>query len=435
MDRRDYIWDFEDFLQENVEQHKMYPSDMVWAGIHRSMHPKPRFTYLYITVIFIGLGIAGKIFDGSMIHEQKQFAEATIVVQAADHFDLPFYPPVKEQRSAIAKPIEAKPVLPTMAVTAEEVVEAKTINIATTENMNAVDKASDQLIVAPTLDETLTEETIAEATMHMAAVNRISSKNRNPFQSFNTRSISEELKKLPRSNKLKLGWQLYISPNVSYRELSGKGLPYYTSSNLNSVFPTPDVKSSVTHKPAFGFEMGGAITYAVTNRIRLKAGLQFTVNRYEVQAFHSVPEVAPMTSNSGSGSFTVVSTFRNYNGFSKTWLKNQHILMSIPVGAELTLFGNENIQFKIAGTLQPTLVVNNQAYMISTNMKNYAKAPSLYKDLNLAAGAEAFISVKGKSLRYNIGPQFRYQLFSSYKKPYPISEFLTDYGLKLSIGR
>ncbi len=130
-----------------------------------------------------------------------------------------------------------------------------------------------------------------------------------------------------------------------------------------------------------------------------------------------------------------LSVFRNYSGFSKTWLKNQHIMMSFPIGAEIKLIGNDNISLNIAGTIQPTVVINNQAYMISTNMRNYAKAPSLYREFNVAGGAEAFLSIKRKSLRFNVGPQFRYQLISSYKKPYPISEHLTDYGLKVSIGR
>lgn len=253
----------------------------------------------------------------------------------------------------------------------------------------------------------------------------------------NKASLSAAETNIKPSISSKFGWQFYISPTTSYRKLSGKGLPYYTNagSNMNSVFANGDIEKSVTHKPSIGFEMGGAITYNASTAIRLKAGLQFNVNRYEVQAFHSVPEVAPMTSNAGSASINVVSTFRNYSGFSKTWLKNQHIMMSLPVGAEIRIMGNDKISFNIAGTIQPTLVVNNQAYMISTNMRNYAKAPSLYKEFNVAAGAEAFLSVKGKSLTFNIGPQFRYQLFSSYKKPYPISEHLTDYGLKVSIGR
>ena len=432
MDRRDYIWEFEDFLQDNAEQHKLYPSDKVWAGIQQSLHPKPKWTYLYVAMVFLGLGIAGKIFNSSLIHEPLQVASASNITDEVG--DIKETQTSSKHGRSIAKiiPIRSEK-QPAIAVEADEI---KNIEVATTESITSKETSLEDVIVTYQNTELLKEEDIAEGTMQVASVNRISGKSRNPFNSFDTKSISEAIKKLPKSSALKIGWQLYISPNVSYRQLKGKGLPYYTSSSLNSVFSTANVENSVTHKPALGFEMGGAITYAVHKAVRLKAGLQFNVNRYEVQAFHSVPEVAPMTSsNSGSGSINVVSTFRNYNGFSKTWLKNQHIMMSIPIGVELTVAGNEKVQLKIASTIQPTFVVNNQAYMISTNMRNYAKAPSLYKELNVAAGAEAFISVKGKSLRYNVGPQFRYQLFSSYKKPYPISEYLTDYGLKVSIGR
>lgn len=432
MDSRDYIWEFEDFLQDNAEQHKLYPTDKVWAGIQHSLQPKPKWTYLYVTTVFLVLSIAGKLFNSSLIHEPLLVASSSSAVNEVEGKT------IDENATKIVRPIaKIIPIRsveqPQISIEADEV---KNIEVATTETFTKNETALEEVIVTPQNAKPLMEEDIAEGTLQLATINRIPGKNRNPFQSFDTKSISEEIKKLPKSNALKIGWQLYVSPNISYRQLKGKGLPYYTSSNLNSVFSTANVENSVTHKPALGFEMGGAITYAVHKAIRLKAGLQFNVNRYEVQAFHSVPEVAPMTSNnSGSGSINVVSTFRNYNGFSKTWLKNQHILMSIPVGVELTVAGNEKIQLKIASTIQPTLVVNNQAYMISTNMKNYAKAPSLYKELNIAAGAEAFISVKGKTLRYTMGPQFRYQLFSSYKKPYPISEYLTDYGLKVSIGR
>jgi hypothetical protein len=108
-------------------------------------------------------------------------------------------------------------------------------------------------------------------------------------------------------------------------------------------------------------------------------------------------------------------------------------MLSLPIGAEVVLFGNNRVQFQVAGTLQPTYVLNNQAYMISTNMKNYAQEPSLYNRLNLAAGAEAYFTIKAGSYKWMIGPQVRYQLFSSYKQAYPITEHLTDYGFKIGI--
>jgi hypothetical protein len=110
-------------------------------------------------------------------------------------------------------------------------------------------------------------------------------------------------------------------------------------------------------------------------------------------------------------------------------------MMSVPLGAEMTVFGSDKVKFNIAGTLQPTFVLNNQAYMISTNMKNYAQEPSLYRKFNLAAGAEAYLSIKAGSYRWMIGPQFRYQIFSSHKDVYPITEHLFDYGFKIGITR
>lgn len=241
--------------------------------------------------------------------------------------------------------------------------------------------------------------------------------------------------KVLKPRTLKIGWQLYASPTVSYRKLSGEGMSYYNNNSLNSVF-TADVEKSVRHKPAVGFELGTALTYATGPNFRFKTGVQLNINRYDIEAFSYVPEVAPLT-RGGIGHTTInaISRFRNDNGFSKTWLKNQHIMMSLPLGAEITLFGNENVKFNIGGTLQPTFVLNNQAYMISTNMKNYAQEPSLYKRFNVAAGAEAYLSIKSKSVRWMIGPQFRYQIFSSYKKEYPINEHLTDYGFKIGISR
>ncbi|MFN5762180.1 MAG: hypothetical protein ACK4V4_07120 [Sphingobacteriales bacterium] len=428
MDRRDYIDEFEEFLQENADQHKLYPSDKVWAGIHRSIHqPKTKWSYLFVAMIFMGLGIAGKIFDSQFTLRSTSLTSTTFSLTEQDvrlNSVLQKMKTVDPQKMTDQFPKSAQMISPAQnnemdmsanqelqgLVNAEQHVDLDIEKITGQEMIG-----SNRSIVLPPLhrNTTITIPTNRAATPVIQDINIKSDKG------------------------LRLGWQFYISPTTSFRRLSGKGLPYYTNAgnNMTSVFAANDIERSVTHKPSLGFEMGGAITYQATNSVRLKAGLQFNVNRYEVQAFHSVPEVAPMTNNTGSGSINVVSTFRNYSGFSKTWLKNQHIMMSFPIGAEIKLIGNDNISLNIAGTIQPTIVINNQAYMISTNMRNYAKAPSLYREFNVAGGAEAFLSIKRKSLRFNVGPQFRYQLISSYKKPYPISEHLTDYGLKVSIGR
>jgi hypothetical protein len=116
-------------------------------------------------------------------------------------------------------------------------------------------------------------------------------------------------------------------------------------------------------------------------------------------------------------------------------LKNARFMISVPLGFEVTLAGNDRVKFNVASTIQPTYVINNQAYLVSTNLKNYAQEPSLYRKWNVNAGAEAFLSMNTGSFNWVIGPQFRYQILSSYKDKYPIKEHLMDLGFKVGVNK
>src|SRR5688500_13752707 len=35
--------DFEHFLKENADQYRMFPSEKVWKGIHKSIHSRPKW--------------------------------------------------------------------------------------------------------------------------------------------------------------------------------------------------------------------------------------------------------------------------------------------------------------------------------------------------------------------------------------------------------
>jgi hypothetical protein len=482
MESRDYQGGFEDFLQEKADQYKLYPSDRVWNAINKQLHPRARWSYLVVAAIFLGLGIGGKIYDSSLVNEPLAFAEKQ--VQRTSWSDIQKtlntsrarvvamnrkatgtqsstpggFNPANSLKSSVnevkivperSAPEVSQPdfrTTPLQLSSLNSGIESRVIAMADTDADFAAGQeesgVADNTVAAesgagnPILDEAAMHEALEAGTLHN---NTIATVSNSPKKEFSVSGIAAPQKanaiKVLKPRHLKIGWQLYASPTVSYRQLSGEGMSYYNNNSLNSVF-TADVEKSVKHKPAVGFELGTALTYATGPKFRFKTGLQLNINRYDIQAFSYVPEVAPLT-RGGIGHTTInaISTYRNYNGFSKTWLKNQHIMMSLPLGAEITLFGNDNVKFNIGGTLQPTFVLNNQAYMISTNMKNYAKEPSLYKNFNVAAGAEAYLSIKAGSLRWMFGPQFRYQIFSSYKKEYPINEHLTDYGFKVGISR
>jgi len=137
----------------------------------------------------------------------------------------------------------------------------------------------------------------------------------------------------------------------------------------------------------------------------------------------------------GHSEVNAYSTLRTMSGFSRTTIRNRHTMISIPVGAEVSLYDKRDIQFNVAGSIQPTFMVNNRSYMISSDLKNYAQAPTLYRNFNLNSALEAFISVKKGNTKYNFGPQVRYQLMSSFQKEYPISEHLLEYGFKVGMTR
>jgi hypothetical protein len=110
-------------------------------------------------------------------------------------------------------------------------------------------------------------------------------------------------------------------------------------------------------------------------------------------------------------------------------------MVSTPIGLELSVPTGKRMSLNLASTLQPTYTIRSNSYLISTNLKNYAQEPSLYRNWNLNAGAEAYLSVSKGSYKWIMGPQIRYQILSSYKDNYPISENLIDYGVKIGIQK
>jgi hypothetical protein len=55
----------------------------------------------------------------------------------------------------------------------------------------------------------------------------------------------------------------------------------------------------------------------------------------------------------------------------------------------------------------------------------------------VSGAVEAFLSYQTGLIRWQIGPEFRYQLFSNYlsSNPYPINENLKGYGIKIGITK
>jgi hypothetical protein len=171
------------------------------------------------------------------------------------------------------------------------------------------------------------------------------------------------------------------------------------------------------------------------NRLRVKSGVQFNYNRYNIKATSSQPEINTISLFGSARDITSVSTLRNDNGFYPKWVENSNLQFSVPVGLEFTLANGKNVQLTLGSSIQPSLLLKNKMYLLSTDLKNYMQEPSLIRRFNINGNIETFITVNTKNARWHIGPQLRYQILSTYEKKYPFKENLFDYGFKIGFSR
>ena len=244
-------------------------------------------------------------------------------------------------------------------------------------------------------------------------------------------------------NRKKASLQFYFTPTISYRKLS-ENKSFLRSQTATSPNYWPalifDVNNMVTHKPDIGFELGIAVKYPITQKMKLRGGIQFNVNRYDIRAYNSSTAVTTImfngrTSNNRADSLNTYTRYSNTNtGYKTNWLQNYYVQISAPVGVEFKISGNEKTQFGVATTIQPTYVLGDRAYLISTNYKSYAEVPQLVRRWNVNTSLETFVGYSTGRLDWQVGPQVRYQLLSSFINKYPVKENLFDFGLKVGVS-
>ena len=229
----------------------------------------------------------------------------------------------------------------------------------------------------------------------------------------------ESVLNIYRPKTKKLGWQFYFTPTLSYRNVN--------DNKVNDIVP---------HKPAFGFELGTAAKYPISKNTKLRAGLQFNVNRYEIKTWDSYAQFATIRLVDGDkiGYVTKITNYNNLSGYQTNWLQNFFLQVSTPIGVEVKLSGDEKVQFGMASTIQPTYLLGDKAYLISTDYRNYIEEPNLVRRWNVNTSLETFVAYSTGHLNWQVGPQVRYQVLSSYLKKYPIKQHLFDFGFKIGIS-
>lgn len=461
MEKKFYHTDFEELIKEKADQYKMYPSDRVWKGIDRAIRSRRKWYWSGFVLLLSGisyLAITELISPAAVVPVEK----TTTPIQQPEV--------TAQQLNPLTAPVIAQRV-PSVLPSTDEV----TSDFSFEDNGNVTAAFEIPLKLLPgTVDNTDQKASVRISGLAPLGNNEqynfelswpdvagkiitpsletVSEHNEKITLHPNDEVTTEEKVRInwlldnasfrmPAGKIKRISWQLAFSPTINYRKLTGSrnAKTYFASSQNIPLAMSFDgnVGNLVNHKPALGFELGTHGHLMLNSRFTFKAGLQFNYSKYDIRAFRAPAELTTIALNSQTGNSTIVSVsdLRNFGGTSPADLKNQYFQLSVPVGFEFRVFGDDRLQLNLASTIQPTYLLNSNTYLITTDFKNYAKEPSLVRKWNVNAGAEAFIAYVRGGVKWQVGPQFRYQLLSSYQKEYPIKEYLMEYGIKVGITK
>jgi hypothetical protein len=479
MERNFYNDDFEEFLKQKADQNKMYPSDRVWNNVYGSLHNRRRWFAIGLVLLLItsALMVSREVLltghDKIAANTASTPAAAKLPANGTNNNDntnaynnnigIPAYkgpiqpanhtahtawnmanpaPAVSQNahdNSAIGSAIRA-----TDDAIAAELLSYNTFSTtagATTasrreagqqeiDNTPGIETPGRHSVIAFIAGETSLRNAQIDALPSFRPSILVTRKNRPFHNDFGTIQV-----KIPFRDRWSM--KIYGSPIISYRRLSD--LSRTTKYVPVAISYSGNIDSYVHHKPALGFELGTRIMYKLTPSLGVFSGLQFNYSRYYIDAYRYNTERATIALTSSSPAGDTLSNYtsiRNFGGYSPEQLTNQYLQVSVPLGAELKLLGNDRVQLGIAAAVQPTYLLASSTYLISSDFKNYVQNTDLIRRFNLHTNFEAFISYESPSgLKWQLGPQFRYQVFSSYSNKYPIREYITEFGIKLGITR
>lgn len=459
---------FERLLRESGDQYRMYPSESVWKNVHSALHTRRKWFGIGFLLLMLSAGFVTTIMLSTPDETNRQTV-STITNKSAGsptteekpeintkEASLPplYKDYVSENRQNFLAPasfetnsnkpadlILSQPILTEILVVEDASGIKKTgeVNREEPTAITAVGPA-EPISFEPlnvSISDEATDQNLYFSTNKSESRKLTTGTSLNKTAGLYPYSIESVINSYVKKHK-KLSFQFYFTPTISYRKLSeNKSYLRSAAYNPNNTALYYDVNKVVTHKPDMGLEAGIAARYTISKKMKIRAGLQFNTSRYDIKAYRSATEVTTIALNTGNftaDSVNTLSNYRNFNGYKSDWLHNLYFQIAAPIGVELQLAGDNRIKFGIAGTVQPTYILSDRVYLISTNYKNYAEVPSLIRRWNVNTSFEAFVGYSTGRMNWQVGPQVRYQLQSSFVKEYPVKENLFDFGLKIGVS-
>ena len=482
-----YQDELEEFLQDEIKDHRMYPSDQIWRNIQNEVHGPQTWPAL----TFISLFIISALTVATLInnHPSEKTAKLIVLKSGNNKKPLPANQPavnsefnaysaeqvtastiaqIEQQRIideskkiiteapviamrfikedagiAIAEKTLKEKQLPTKPSFIYETVQLNNTseNSASQENV----EKTNFLIDVPEANATTQIQQENNTTIIGNSIEKNSIiapvKAKKISDASSTDEYLKEFAYKPvttiSAKNSKFGFGFFITPSTSYRSLSdfkAKEIlgtaPASAPVGLNY---TTNINEIVRHKPAVGLELGFAVLYNMTNRIKFKTGFQFNIRQYYIETFQSVADVTTISlvNNHGIENVSVLSLYNNNNGYRNAELDNKMYQVSIPIGFQYDVIKGKHLGITAEASIQPTFTLNKSLYLLSTDYKHYADGNSLMRKWNINSSLGINLTYQTGVYQWFLGPQARFQHLPTYSNKYPITEHLMDYGIRL----
>jgi hypothetical protein len=487
--------EFEQFLQEQTNQHRMYPSDKVWRNIHAKLHGHKSWPALTV----LGLLIVCALTISTLLYNHP--------ATPADIVNLTPTPTVATQQSASA---------PQINFTYQEHFFANNINqktfdiLKSKEHQHNLAELEAALATANPLAASVTDAAIekvtlyhphmVEATRHSSDVGKnLASQEENMFSIVKKRLQQNQLTpgtevssiqantieeaavrkiatlstldlakrkellfvkkpkddhptealddimglRIPSLNKRrgsKFSYEVYITPSISYRKLvddkeRNKFTQRVAAPLASNGSIDVNVNDVVRHKPAIGTEIGVGFKYKLNQKLKIVSGLQFNIRQYFIDAYASNGDLATIAivSNNRLDTVSQYSSFSNTGGYSQSKLDTKLYQIALPIGVEWSLLQTKRFGVNVGASVQPTLTLNKNLYIISTDYTRYTDGTPFFRRWNINSSASLNFSYRFGSTSLQLGPQIRYQHLPTYSEQYPIKEYRLDYGIRIGL--
>ena len=420
MEKRSQLDAFEEFILDEVNEHKMYPSGRVWDNIRTEVQGKrawPALTIISLTVL-VALTVSTFLVTQKQVATTKHLQEKSFTT---------YHSSAQNTTSKNIKHHNEKP-------SRQVILVAQNKTATTIYNADTTVTSEDNIVS----DEALNIETLNIKASNIETSNTVSL-----LPSITPQQIHSNILSITafvsQQKKKKYSVQFYATPTASFRVLNNQKVKELIQPSLiaiplaSPVSQVPSFNEAVRHRSDIGLELGFALSYQLNNKLQFKTGLQLNVRQYQIDTYETAARAATLALVNGGRiqTVSVMSSYNNNIGFRSAHLNNKVYQIAMPIGLDYQLMKFKKFAIHTQASIQPTYNMNKNVYLLSADYANYAAGNDYVRKWNVNTSVGIQFSYQKGNTIWQLGPQIRYQTLPTYNNPYPIKENLIDYGFRI----